>query len=197
MANYKAVADEQLVSLYIAGQNEAFDELLFRYQDKLYSYILFYVKNRDLADDLFQETFVRAIVALQKGAYRESCRFYYWLTRIAHNLLIDQVRFENNEALVYKDESEDGWNGVRGLLELNREDQLNNEQVLRDVRTLMDLLPKEQHDVVFMRIYQEMSFKEIAETTGVSINTALGRFRYGVSNMRRMAEKRQISLVVE
>ncbi len=197
MANYKAVADEKLVALYIAGQNEAFDELLWRYKDRLYSYINYYVKNPDLTDDIFQETFVRAIVALRKGAYRETYRFYYWLTRIAHNLLIDQVRLESNEALVYEDGNENGWNAVKDQLELNREQEMNNEQVLQDVRLLMDMLPEAQRDVVYMRIYQELSFKEIAEITGVSINTALGRFRYGVSNIRRMAQKRNISLVVE
>lgn len=196
MENYSLLADEKLVTLFCAGQNEAFDELLIRYKDRLYSYISYIVKNNDVADDLFQETFVKAIMTLRQGRYRESGKFYGWLTRIAHNLLIDQFRSERNEMFLYDEDAEKAWRESTIFLENNRENDMANEQVLQDVRRLMDHLPENQREVVFMRFYQDLSFKEIAEITGVSINTALGRMRYAILNMRKMAEENHISLSI-
>lgn len=197
MENLTLHTDEELVALFVSGCNEAFDELLLRYKDRLYSYISYIVRNNDMADDLFQETFVKAIMTLRQGRYKENGRFYAWLTRIAHNLLIDQFRNERNEALVYDEEdSETVWQEVAMMADGYREYELINEQVLTDVKVLMDKLPDNQREVVYMRFYQDLSFKEIADITGVSINTALGRMRYGIINMRRMAEINHISLSV-
>ncbi len=197
MTTYSNTVDNELVRLFCAGQNEAFDELLLRYKDRLYSYLTFYTKNDDMADDLFQETFVRAIVTLRQGRYQETGKFYAWLTRIAHNLLIDQFRTERNEPTIYEDEKENSWQSLAQLNVSTHESELVYEQTLRDVRKLMDHLPNDQREVVYMRFYQELSFKEISDITGVSINTALGRMRYGIINMRKMAERHHITLSKE
>ncbi len=197
MATYSNTSDNELVRLFCAGQNEAFDELLLRYKDRLYSYLAFYTKNDDMADDLFQETFVRAIVTLRQGRCQETGKFYAWLTRIAHNLLIDQFRTEKNEPTIYEDEKENSWQSLTHLSVNTHESEMANEQILRDVRNLMDHLPDDQREVVYMRYYQELSFKEISDITGVSINTALGRMRYGIINMRKMAERHHITLSSE
>lgn len=197
MENLTLHTDDALVALFVSGCNEAFDELLQRYKDRLYSYISYIVRNNDMADDLFQETFVKAIVTLRQGRYKENGKFYAWLTRIAHNLLIDQFRNERNEALIYDEEdSETVWQEVALIADGYREYDLINEQVLKDVKLLMDKLPDNQREVVYMRYYQDLSFKEISDITGVSINTALGRMRYAIINMRRMAETNHISLSV-
>lgn len=157
MENLTLHTDEELVALFVSGCNEAFDELLLRYKDRLYSYISYIVRNNDMADDLFQETFVKAIMTLRQGRYKENGRFYAWLTRIAHNLLIDQFRNERNEALVYDEEdSETVWQEVAMMADGYREYELINEQVLTDVRVLMDKLPDNQREVcicVFIRTW--------------------------------------------
>ena len=186
--------DEQLVALYVSGQNEAFDVLLERYKDKLYSYIFYIIKNADLADDLFQETFVKAIMTIKQGRYVENGKFYPWLTRIAHNLLIDQFRNERNENTVSNDDVEGDLFNNCMLSDDSTESVLVYEQSLKDVKKLMDHLPENQREVVFMRYYQDLSFKEISDITGVSINTALGRMRYAILNMRRMAQENNIAL---
>lgn len=189
MTNYSMIADEQLVTLFCAGQNEAFDELLLRYKDKLYAYIAFYTKNNDITDDLFQETFVKAIINLRKGKYNEKGKFYAWLTRIAHNLLIDQIRNEVSENLCYHQNEEKYINSLSNLWVINRENEIVKEQTLHDVKLLIEKLPSTQREVVLMRYYQELSFKEIAEAKGISINTALGRMHYALQNMKAMAKK--------
>ena len=186
--------DEQLVKQFMSGDNEAFDVLLNRYQDKLYSYILFIVKNNDVADDLFQETFVKAIVNIRQGRYTHNGTFYNWLMRIAHNLLIDQFRTEKSEGLVYQEELLKEWIDLTNVESTFRENEIANEQVLMDVRRLMEHLPENQREVIYLRFYQNLSFKEIADHTGVSINTSLGRMRYAIMNLRRMAEEHHISL---
>ncbi len=196
MENMEKLADEQLVRLYAGGNDTAFDVLLARHQGKLFSYICFIVHNRDVAEDIFQETFVKAIITIRQGRYVETGKFLAWLTRIAHNLIIDFFRQERNENLISNDETDaDLFNNVR-LAETNIEMQMVTEQTLDDVRMLMERLPANQREVVYMRYYQELSFKEIAEITGVSINTALGRMRYALLNLRRMAEKRDLYLAV-
>ena len=191
------MTDDMLVSLYLQGNNSAFDILLNRHQDRLFNYIYFIVRSKELAEDIFQETFVKAIVTLQQGRYTNDGKFSAWITRIAHNLVIDQFRTERNENLVSNDESEiDLFNNAK-LVEGNVENRMVNEQVLKDVRALIDELPDCQREVVFMRYYQDLSFKEIADITGVSINTALGRMRYAVLNMRRIAAEKRVSLVME
>lgn len=197
MENMKKMADDVLVTLYLNGNNGAFDVLLNRHKDRLFNYIFFIVRSRELAEDLFQETFVKIIVTLQQGRYVNDGKFSAWITRIAHNLVIDQFRVERNENLISNDETEfDLLNDAR-LSEGTVENRIVNEQVLCDVRALIDELPDCQREVVFMRYYQDLSFKDIADITGVSINTALGRMRYAVLNMRRIAAEKNVSLVLE
>lgn len=190
-------ADETLVALYAQGNNEAFDILLSRYKDRLYAYIYYTVRNAELAEDIFQETFTKAIVTIQQGRYNENGKFPAWLTRIAHNLIIDCFRQEKQENLVSCDEEERNLlNNIR-LSEGTVEAEIVSHQILSDVRRLMKHLPDEQREVVHMRFYQNLSFKEIAEMTGVSINTSLGRMRYAILNLRRMAEKHGIALTMD
>ena len=190
-------ADETLVALYAQGNNEAFDILLNRYKDRLYAYIYYTVRNEELAEDIFQETFTKAIVTIQQGRYNENGKFPAWLTRTAHNLIIDCFRQEKQENLVSCDEEERNLlNNIR-LSEGTVEAEIVNHQILSDVRRLMKHLPDEQREVVHMRFYQDLSFKEIAEMTGVSINTSLGRMRYAILNLRRMAEKHGIVLTMD
>ncbi len=197
MENLKTMTDDALVSLYLKGNNSAFDILLERYKDRLYYYIFFIVRSRELAEDIFQETFVKAIVTLQQGRYQSDGKFSAWITRIAHNLVIDQFRQERNENVISNDESEVDLLNSISLAEGNVEMQMVNDQVLRDVRALIDELPDCQREVVFMRYYQNLSFKEIADITGVSINTALGRMRYAILNMRRIAAEKNVVLTLE
>lgn len=197
MENLKQMTDDMLVTLYLGGNNSAFDTLLSRHQDRLFNYIYFIVRSKEVAEDIFQETFVKAIVTLQQGRYTNDGKFAAWITRIAHNLVIDQFRIERNENTVSNDETGIDLLNNAKLSEGNIENQMVNEQVLKDVRMLIDELPDCQREVVFMRYYQDMSFKEIADITGVSINTALGRMRYAVLNMRRIAAEKNVSLVME
>lgn len=196
MKNLNQLTDDMLVALYSKGENKAFDELLSRYQDKLFNYIYFVVHNQELAEDIFQETFVKAIVTIQQGRYTADGKFSAWITRIAHNLVIDSFRQERNENTVSNDEGEiDLFNNAE-LCDDNIEMQMVNDQTLNDVRRLVDALPDNQREVVYMRYYQDLSFKEIADITGVSINTALGRMRYAILNMRRLAQEKEIILQV-
>ena len=197
METWNNKADEALVSLYAQGENQAFNVLLNRYKDKLYSYIYFIVRNSEMTEDIFQETFMKAIVTIRQGRYNENGKFSAWLRRIAHNLIIDSFRQEKSENLVSCDETEVNILNNIGLAEGTIETAIVNRQILDDVRRLMDFLPDEQREVVYMRFYQDLSFKEIAEQTGVSINTSLGRMRYAILNLRRMAEKNGIVLTAD
>lgn len=198
MKHYDGMADEALALLYVGGDNRAFDELLARNQQKLYNYILFVVRDPELANDVFQETFVKVITRLQEGKYTNSGKFSFWLCKIAHNVIMDTFRQQKSEHTVEVTEGND-LNKLRkqDLLEINRENEYVNSQILQDVRHLMDTLPAPQREVVYMRYYQDLSFKEIAEATGVSINTSLGRMRYALINMRRMAKEYDLQLNLE
>ena len=195
MKNFEGMTDEMLALLYVDGDNRAFDELLSRTQTKLYTYIMFVVRDTDVANDIFQETFVKVITKLQEGKYTDSGKFQFWLTRIAHNVIMDWYRQQRNEHIVEPTEDNDLSN-LRGasVLDSYRENEIVNEQVLKDVKRMMDNLPATQREVVYMRFYQQLSFKEIAQLTGVSINTSLGRMRYALINLRRMAKEHQIDL---
>ena len=197
MEKLKQMTDDMLVTLYLEGNNSAFDILLNRHQDRLFNYIFFLVRSREVAEDIFQETFVKAITTLQQGRYQNDGKFSAWITRIAHNLVIDQFRIERNENAISNDDVEFDILNDAKLSEGTVENRMVNNQVLKEVRMLIDELPDCQREVVFMRYYQDLSFKEIADMTGVSINTALGRMRYAVLNMRRIAEEKRISLVLE
>ena len=198
MKHYDGIADETLALLYIGGDNRAFDELLARNQQKLYSYILFVVRDPEVANDVFQETFVKVITRLQEGKYTDSGKFSFWLSKIAHNVIMDTFRQQKSEHIVEASEDND-LNKLRrqDLMDMNRENEYVNTQIMKDVRHLMDTLPAPQREVVYMRYYQDMSFKEIAEATGVSINTSLGRMRYAIINMRRLAKEHDLQLNLE
>lgn len=187
--------DEELALAYAEGDNKAFDLLLSRNQTKLFSYILFVVRDREKAEDVFQETFVKVISKLQQGRYISSGKFSAWLIRIAHNVIMDSYRERKLEKIIETPE-DNNLSNIEGseLLELNIENRYVNDQVLRDVRKIMNLLPTPQREVVYMRYYQQLSFKEIAECTNVSINTALGRMRYAILNMRRMARTQELNM---
>ena len=198
MNRFEGLTDESLALLYVKGDNRAFDELLNRTQQKLFTYILFVVHDRELANDIFQETFMKAIVKMQQGRYTNSGKFMFWLTRIAHNVIMDNYRLQQNEQIVDAG-ADNNLSNIRDnvVLDTCRESEIVNEQVLRDVKRLMNALPPAQREVVYMRFYQEMSFKEIAEVTGVSINTSLGRMRYALMNLRKMAKTNKMELCLD
>ncbi len=186
--------DEQLVAAYANGNNEAFDALLNRHQTQVFSYIMRIVRNRDLANDIFQETFVKAITTIRQGRYTDAGKFGAWVNRIAHNLVIDFYRQEKSENTTSTDEGEMDILNRADLSEGTVEDVIVNEQIRKDVRRIIRELPKTQRDVLVMRYYRNLSFKQIADMTGVSINSALGRMRYALINMRRIAKERNIAL---
>jgi RNA polymerase sigma-70 factor (ECF subfamily) len=198
MKEFEGVTNEALALLYVGGNNKAFDELLSRTQSSLFTYIMFVVRNEDLANDIFQETFVKVITKLQEGRYTDSGKFTFWLTRIAHNAIMDWYRAQKSDRVVDLSDDND-LSRLQGehVQDTFRENELANEQVMCDVRRMMEALPASQREVVYMRFYQQMSFKEIAEVTGVSINTSLGRMRYALMNLRRMAREHQIELALD
>ncbi len=196
MKTLRTKADDELVALYACGNNAAFDVLLDRYQATIHSYIYFIVRNKELAEDIFQETFMKAIVMIRQGRYTENGKFKAWITRIAHNLIIDNYRQEKTENAISNDESAVDLLNNSKLCDETIEDILVKKQVLADVKKLVRHLPDNQREVLVMRYYKDLSFKEIADITGVSINTALGRMRYAILNMRRMAEENDISLSI-
>lgn len=189
------MTDDELVKLYTDGSNEAFDVILCRHKDKLFNYISYHLNQcQDKVDDVFQETFVKAIVTIREGRYVATGHFYAWLTRIAYNVIMDLFR---DAALLPVVETEVCERIVAGQPELTtscHETQIVNEETCVDLLALMDELPTEQREVVTLRFFSGLSFKEIATTTGVSINTSLGRMRYALLNMRRMADEYGISL---
>lgn len=196
MAKSYSITDDQLVKAYAAGDNEAFDSLLKRHQDRIFNYILRIIKNEDIANDIFQETFVKAILTIKQGRYTENGRFPAWISRIAHNLIIDHYRQEKSENVQSADIEEIDILNRKDLAEATIEDIIIADQIRDDVKYLIELLPELQREVLKMRYYQGLSFKEIAELTDVSINTALGRMRYAIINLRRLANEKEIVLTV-
>ena len=197
MTHLKNVTDEELVILYAQGNNVAFDTLLNRHKSNVYSYIYFIVRNREMAEDIFQETFVKAIMTIKQGRYTENGKFRAWINRIAHNLIIDNYRQEKNEQTISNDECEvDLLNNFK-LSDGTIEDEMVKDQIFSDIKKLINYLPDNQKEVLVLRYYQDLSFKEIADITGVSINTALGRMRYAILNIRRMAEEKKMILTVD
>ena len=191
------LADEELVRSYISGNNAAFDTLLKRYESKVFTYIAYSVRDEELAQDLFQDCFMRIITKLKNGQYTENGKFASWVMRIAHNLIIDYHRQNQGDNVLSNDSADfDLFNNTSVAIDENREREMIDQQTLRDVKALIKLLPDNQREVVLMRYYEELSFKEIADKTNVSINTALGRMRYALINMRKMARRYDISLAV-
>ena len=198
MSTFKTMTDEELALAYIDGNNRAFDELLSRNQEKIFTYIMYVVKDENLANDLFQETFLKVITKLQNRQYSDSGKFIWWLTRIAHNVIIDYYRALKSDKVVDAPRENDLSNlRSASVMDSNRESELNNAQVLKDVKRLMEALPETQRDVVYMRFFHELSFKEIAELTNVSINTSLGRMRYALINLRKLTRQYKVNLNLE
>lgn len=196
MNKWDTMTDYELVELYENGNDSAFDTILSRHQAYVYSYILFFVHQRDVADDIFQETFMRAIIAIRSHHYQTTGKFSAWLIRIAHNLVIDYLRDRGNSNIVATENfPETLLNSIRHS-EKTHETHLVEEQDMQTLRHLLDFLPAPQAEVVLMRFYEDMSFKEIAEATGVSINTSLGRMRYALINLRKLIQQHNISLAV-
>ena len=197
MKNFEGVSDETLALLYVKGDNRAFDELLNRTQSKLFTYIMFVVRDHDTADDIFQETFVKVITKLQQGLYTDSGKFQFWITRIAHNCIMDWYRQQQANHIIEVNEDNDLQNLKSvSVMDTNKETEMINEQVLIDIKKMMNTLPAPQREVVYMRFFQQLSFKEIADLTGVSINTSLGRMRYALINLRKMARDNKIELAL-
>ena len=195
MKQLRELADEQLVSLYQEGNNSAFDTLLKRYQQRVFSYLLYSVKNQELAEDLFQDVFMKMVVRIKSGQYAENGKFSSWMMRIVHNHLIDYYRTTPTGLVISNDESEvDLFNNADIAVNENREKEMIDQQTLIEIKELIATLPDPQREVLLMRVQDELSFKEIAEKTNCSINTALGRMRYAILNLRHMAYERGISL---
>ena len=189
----KSLNDRELVRSYLNGNERAFEELLNRHKNKIYTSIYLFVKERNLAEDIFQDTFIKIIDTLRKGKYNEEGKFVQWAMRIAYNMCVDHFRRNKRKPTVAPTDEFDIFS-VLSVSEENAETRIIRSQTHEKVRRLVDQLPPEQREVVILRHYAEMSFKEIAALTRVSINTALGRMRYALINIRKMVEEREISL---
>ncbi|WP_374507335.1 RNA polymerase sigma factor [Flavobacterium sp.] len=187
------IDDATLVNDYIAGNEAALATLIKRHQSKIFGFIYSKIGDRDLADDIFQDTFIKVIRTLKSNAYNEEGKFLPWVMRIAHNLIVDYFR-KNKKMPLYRETEEFSIFSIMTDDTLTIENKLISDQVAKDLRKLIEELPDDQKEVVMMRLYQDMSFKEISEATGVSINTALGRMRYALLNLRKVIEKHQIIL---
>jgi RNA polymerase sigma factor (sigma-70 family) len=186
---FDQMTDQELIRVYGSGEEKGFATLLGRYQSKIYTSIYLLVKDHDLADDLFQETFIKVIQTLRRKMYLEEGKFLPWVMRIAHNLVIDHFRKQKKQPILVDIDMQDRMEGM-GLSDESFETRMIHAQTMEDLRACIRRLPDEQKEVLIMRHYGEMSFKEIAEVTDVSINTALGRMRYAISNLRKMITDR-------
>jgi RNA polymerase sigma factor (sigma-70 family) len=190
---YDQLNDQELVDLYVTGDESCLELLIQRHKKRVFSYIMMVVRDRHLAEDIFQDTFIKVIQTLKRGSYSDEGKFLPWVLRISHNLVIDHFRRQKRMPLVDAGDDFDIFS-VLVMRQGNHEDKIVKRQVRSDIRKLIDKLPQEQREVLLMRHYMDMSFKEIADFTNVSINTALGRMRYALINMRRMMEKHNIAL---
>jgi len=190
----KIIADSVLVSNYINGSEKSLEVLVIRHKQRIFSFILSKVLDREIAEDIFQDTFIKVINTLKRGRYNEEGKFLPWVMRIAHNLVIDHFR-RNKRIPTFRNTDEFDIFTVISDEVLNVEKQLIKDQILNDIKDLIVELPEDQKEVLIMRMYKDMSFKEIAENTDVSINTALGRMRYALINLRKLIEKHNIILV--
>ena len=189
------LSDGELVTLYLQGNSKSFEVLIQKHKSKIYAFILSKIRNKDLAEDIFQETFIKVINSLQKGKYNEEGKFLPWVMRIANNLVIDYFRKAKKMRTIAPTNDFDIFDILQDG-EKNIEDNLVNDQIHKDLRKLIEYLPEDQKEVLKMRYYAELSFKEISESTGVSINTALGRMRYALINLRKLIDSNQVDLQV-
>ena len=186
-------SDQYLVGSYLKGNNDSFDVLLSRHKSRIYAFIMSKVKNRDLAEDVFQDTFIKVINSLKLGKYNEEGKFLPWVMRIAHNLIIDHFRKNKKITTLYPNDEFNIFDIIADS-EINKEEEMIKKQIHTDLRKLVQKLPKDQKEVLELRFYQEMSFKKISDITGVSINTALGRMRYALINLRKFTQESNIDL---
>jgi RNA polymerase sigma factor (sigma-70 family) len=189
------LSDSELVALYLKGDSKSFEALIQKHKNKIYAFILSKIRNRDLAEDIFQDTFIKVINSLQKGKYNEEGKFLPWVMRIANNLVIDYFRKSKKMRTIAPTDNFDIFDILQDG-EKNIEDNLVNNQIHKDLRKLIEHLPEDQKEVLKMRYYAELSFKEISESTGVSINTALGRMRYALINLRKLIDSYQVDLQI-
>jgi RNA polymerase sigma factor (sigma-70 family) len=190
------LSDQELVQAYIQGDQSAIESIINRHRSKVYTYILLTMKNQQLAEDLFQETFIKVIQSLRAGKYRDNGRFLSWVIRIAHNLIIDHFRKEKQMNAVSNDDTEVDLFNSKKLSDENIEEMIIHSQIKTEIRFLINELPDDQREVVLLRHYGGLSFKEIADQTDVSINTALGRMRYALINLRKLIEEKNLTLTV-
>jgi len=191
---HSKLEDKQLISAYIDGQEEALSVLLTRHRGRIFSYIMVTIKNRQRAEDFFQDTFVKVIKTLKAGKYNEEGKFLPWVMRIAHNLMIDHFRKSKKMQMVKSTPEFNILDTLSGD-DLNSDELMEKIQIKKDVKELINLLPDEQKEVIQLRIYYDMSFKEIGVYSNVSINTALGRMRYALINLRKLADEKNLSPV--
>jgi len=191
--NIHSMSDQDLVQLYIIGHETGLEELIRRHKSKIYTSIYHLVKDSDLAEDIFQDTFIKVINTIKTSKYNEEGKFLPWVIRISHNLVIDHFRKEKRKPIVANVEGFDIFDVIK-VYDESTEDRMIKEQGHKDLRTLIHLLPSEQKEVLIMRHFGDLSFKEISEITGVSINTALGRMRYALTNLRKMMQTKELSI---
>ena len=193
--DYSKCTDQELVVLYISGKDLAFEQLMARHKNRVYTKIYLMVKDREITEDIFQDCFIKVINTLRKGKYNDEGKFLPWVLRIAHNLVIDYFRKGKKMPTVRSDENYDVFSTIKHD-DLHVEDQIVKDQIMGDVKNLIKELPQDQKEVVLMRIYYKMSFKEISVTLDISINTALGRMRYALINLRKIVDEKNMNLLV-
>jgi len=193
----KTISDYELIQRFIKGETSCFDQLIHRHKNKVFAYISLYIRDQALAEDLFQDTFMKVIQSIKAGKYQDNGKFVSWVMRIAHNLIIDHFRRIKQMNTVSNDDYESDLFNSRKFADSNVEDDMIRHQIQKDVRKMISMLPEDQREVVILRHYAGLSFKEIADITDVSINTALGRMRYALINMRKIMEENKISLTLQ
>ncbi len=190
----EVISDKELIKRYLQGNQTSLEKLITRHKNKVFAYILMIVKDKDLADDIFQDTFIKVINTIRAGSYKEEGKFIQWVMRIAHNLIIDHFRKSKRIPVVENNNDDYDIFDTIKFVDPSVEERMVTDQIHEDVRKLIEYLPREQKEVLFMRHYSDMSFKDIAEKTNVSINTALGRMRYALINLRKLINERKIIL---
>ncbi len=190
------ISDYQLVKQFLNGDSASFEKLMKRHQDRVYTYIMLMVKDQQLAEDIFQDTFIKVINSLKAGKYTEDGKFVSWVTRIAHNLVIDYFRKSKQMRMVSNEDKEYDLFNSKDLSDSTVEENIIADQITRDLRKIINELPEDQKEVILLRHFSGLSFKEIADQTNVSINTALGRMRYAIINLRKIIEKKNINLAI-
>jgi RNA polymerase sigma factor (sigma-70 family) len=193
----KTISDYELILRFIRGEQSCFEQLIHRHKNKVFAYISLYIRDQALAEDIFQDTFLKVIQSVKSGKYSDNGKFLSWVMRIAHNLIIDHFRRTKQMNTISNDNYESDLFNSKQFAEDNVEDGIVKRQIQKDIRNMIGHLPDDQREVVILRYYADLSFKEIADITGVSINTALGRMRYALINMRKIMEENKISLTVD